>query len=53
MIYKFGEYVFIVIGFRVLANYLLWRLILGLAPELTEKYQWVRNEYRKVLMVRN
>ena len=32
---------------RVLANYLLWRLILGLAPELTEKYQWVRTEYRE------
>ena len=40
---------FISIARRVLANYLLWRLILGLAPELTEKFQADRNEYRRVM----
>ena len=35
----------------VLTNYLLWRLILGLAPEMTEKFQRERNEYRRVLQV--
>ena len=35
----------------MIANYLLWRLILGLAPEMTEKFQKERNEYRKVLQV--
>ena len=36
---------------RVLANYLLWRLVLGLVPEMTAKYQKERNEYRRVLQV--
>jgi hypothetical protein len=37
---------------RTLANYLLWRLTMGFAPELTEPYQVVKNQYRKVLQVR-
>ena len=36
---------------RVLANYLLWRLVLGLVPEMTARYQKERNEYRRVLQV--
>src|SRR6218665_3952453 len=37
---------------RLLANYLLMRLTLAWAPELTEKYQKERNDYRKILQVR-
>ncbi|KAL5013753.1 hypothetical protein ScPMuIL_008023 [Solemya velum] len=34
---------------RIVANYVIWRVILGFAPEMTESYQLLRNEYRKVL----
>ncbi|XP_064642955.1 neprilysin-1-like isoform X2 [Lineus longissimus] len=34
---------------RTLANYLLWRVTMGFAPELTEPYQLVKNQYIKVL----
>ena len=36
---------------RVIANYLMWRLVMGLAPELPQAFQEVRNNYRKVLYV--
>lgn len=38
---------------KVLTNYLLWRLILGLVPEMTDKYQRQRSEYLQVLQVRD
>ncbi|WAR15415.1 NEP-like protein [Mya arenaria] len=34
---------------RVVSNFVLWRLILGFIPELTAKFQEVRNEYRTVM----
>lgn len=36
---------------RVVANYLVWRLVLGLLSELPDKYQDLRNEYRRILQV--
>ncbi|KAK6176464.1 hypothetical protein SNE40_014749 [Patella caerulea] len=34
---------------RTIANYVIWRVLLGFAPELTEDFQKIRNEYRRVL----
>ncbi|XP_033763909.1 neprilysin-1-like [Pecten maximus] len=34
---------------RVLSNYILWRVIMGFAPEMTENYQQARRAYRRVL----
>ncbi|ELU08395.1 hypothetical protein CAPTEDRAFT_163321 [Capitella teleta] len=34
---------------KTLTNYCLWRLLLGLSPEMTEKFQKQRGEYLRVL----
>ncbi|PVD37052.1 hypothetical protein C0Q70_04045 [Pomacea canaliculata] len=34
---------------RTLANYIIWRVVMMLAPELTESYQQVHSKYKMVL----
>jgi len=36
---------------RVLANYLMWLLLMDLAPETTEPLRQQQHEYRKILQV--
>ena len=38
--------------FRVLANYLIWLLLMDLAPETTEALRQQQHEYRRILQVR-
>lgn len=37
-------------GCRVIHNYVLWRLIMDLAPHMIDDYQRERVEFRKILM---
>ena len=37
--------------FRVLANYLMWLLLMDLAPETTEALRQQQHEYRRILQV--
>ncbi|KAL8588014.1 hypothetical protein ACOMHN_026131 [Nucella lapillus] len=34
---------------RTVANYIIWRVVMMLAPELTDQYQEVHNQYKMVL----
>ncbi|XP_076451188.1 neprilysin-1-like [Babylonia areolata] len=34
---------------RTVANYIIWRVVMMLAPELTDRYQAVHNQYKMVL----
>ena len=43
--------VFFCLLFRVLANYLMWLLLMDLAPETTEALRQQQHEYRRILQV--
>ena len=42
---------FFICRLRVLANYLMWLLLMDLAPETTEALRQQQHEYRRILQV--
>lgn len=45
-----NQYVILILLYRVVHNYVLWRLVMSLLPHMIDDYQRERIEFRKILL---